>query len=111
MEAATVVLPLVASLLTAVLVAMAQWVMLIPRIEERIAGMVALFDVRLKALQASLDNLEKQLSSHAAEERAAAHDCEGERKQIEAQLFAQANQNAKDIAVLKQARNHGYVTE
>ncbi len=100
MEAAAVVLPLAASLLTAVLVAMAQWVLLVPRIEER-----------LQALKEDIAEMKAQLANHAREEREQAKACEAERKKHEDELYNKANQNAKDIAVLKQARNHGYVTE
>jgi len=100
METATVILPLLASLLTAVLVAMAQWVLLVPRIEER-----------LQALKEDIGEMKTQLSTHARDEREQAKACEAERKRHEDELYNKANENGKDIAVLKQARNHGYVTD
>lgn len=100
METATVVLPLLASLLTAVLVAMAQWVLLVPRIEER-----------LQALKEDIGELKTQLANQIKDAREQFKACEAERKRHEDELYNKANQNAKDIAVLKQARNHGYVTD
>ena len=106
-ETATFFLPILASLLMAVVLALLGYLLLVPRLEERLKALREYFDQAIGGLTLAIGEMKTQLAAHAKDEKDAAHDCEAERKQIESQLLGQANQNAKKIAVLEQ-RSYGH---
>ena len=104
-ETATIVMPLLASLLTAVLVSLAGYVLLVPRLEERLQG-----------LKEDVSDIKQQIVTHTREEREREKSCIDERKRHEDELYNKANENARAITRLetrllngKTARGDDYI--